>query len=731
MQKTAVAILIIALVAAASGLHQDASRAAVAGNPIRKVVTLLQRMQKKVEAEGKAGQDLFDKYMCFCKSGAGDLEKTISAAETKIPQVESAIKEADAAQTQLKADLKSHKADRNGANGAMATASVLREKEAKAFASTKSDLSTNIAAIKSAVSSLEAGMAGFLQTGTASVLRKLFQTEADVSDIDRQDVMAFLAGGAQQSNGYSPQGGQITGILKQLGDDMQSSLTEAEAEEKSAISNYEGLMAAKTKEVAALTQSIEHKTVRSGELAVKIVQMKEDVADTEAALKDDTAFLKDLDKNCAQKEAEWAVITKTRSDELVCLADTIKLLNDDEALELFKRTLPSAASSFVQVDALSANVRSRATAMIRSAHSKALSPDRHNLDFVLLALQGRGAGFANVIKMIDEMIVRLKIEQKNDDSKQEYCAKELDSSDDKKKGLELSISDAEKSAADAEDAISVLASEIKALQEGIKALDAQVSDATIQREKENAEFTELMASNTGAVDLIGLAKNRLNQFYNPALHVPEAKRELSEADSIVVGMGGTAPPTPAPGGIAGTGIMAAASSLVQVSAHDQQRSVDRPAPAPEAPTYAAKAEESTGVISMMDMLIQDLETEMTEAQTAEKDNQADYEQMATDSAVKRMADSKSIMDKESSKAGAEAMLQHRQEEKRMATKELLATLEFIASLHSECDWLMSNMEMRKEARANEIESLGKAKAVLSGADFSLLQPQHRSLRGQA
>merc|ERR1719468_1104901 len=49
---------------------------------------------------------------------------------------------------------------------------------------------------------------------------------------------------------------------------------------------------------------------------------------------------------------------------------------------------------------------------------------------------------------------------------------------------------------------------------------------------------------------------------------------------------------------------------------------------------------------MMDLLIKDLDKEMTEAQTTEKDAQADYEQMMKDSAEKRAEDSKTLTDKE-------------------------------------------------------------------------------------
>merc|ERR1719276_223690 len=107
-------------------------------------------------------------------------------------------------------------------------------------------------------------------------------------------------------------------------------------------------MAAKEREVNALTKAIEEKMVRLGELQVSIVEMKEDLDDTGKALLEDKKFLGDLDKNCKVKAEEHDANTKLRGQELVALADTIKVLNDDDALDLFKKTLPSA-SSFMQL----------------------------------------------------------------------------------------------------------------------------------------------------------------------------------------------------------------------------------------------------------------------------------------------------------------------------------------------------------------------------------------------
>merc|ERR1719515_483910 len=88
----------------------------------------------------------------------------------------------------------------------------------------------------------------------------------------------------------------------------------------------------------------------------------------------------------------------------------------------------------------------------------------------------------------------------------------------------------------------------------MKALDKQVAEATEQRKDEHSDYTELMANDSAAKDLLDFAKNRLNKFYNPKLYKAPPKRQLSEEDQLTVNMGGTLAPTAAPGGIAGTGI---------------------------------------------------------------------------------------------------------------------------------------------------------------------------------
>merc|ERR1719169_87686 len=146
---------------------------------------MLQMMQKKVEAEGEKEEELFEKFMCYCKTGVATLAKSISDAETKIPQLESDIKEAIELEKTLGADIEKAQTDRAEAKEAIAKAESIRNKENAAFQSESGNTESNIDALGQAIPAIEKGMAGsFLQTGNAAVLRRL-SISLDLSNADR------------------------------------------------------------------------------------------------------------------------------------------------------------------------------------------------------------------------------------------------------------------------------------------------------------------------------------------------------------------------------------------------------------------------------------------------------------------------------------------------------------------------------------------------------------------
>merc|ERR1719230_1604742 len=256
------------------------------------------------------------------------------------------------------------------------------------------------------------------------------------------------------------------------------------------------------------------------------------------------------------------------------------------------------------------------------------------MQFMAMALSGKKAGFEKVIKMMDDFVATLKKEQVDDDEQKAYCEKEFEKSDDEKREVERKIKTLTTEIEEGEEAVASLKDAIAALEQGIKDLDKAVAEATETRKEESAEYTQTKAQNSAAVQLLEVAKNQLNKFYNPKLYKAPPKRELTEEERLYVASGGVLT-TPPPGGIAGTGI-----SFTQTS-----MSTRAPPPPPMA-IEAYKKQDASGPVAMMDKFISDLKLEMQEDDMEEKAAQADYEELMKESAAKRATDAKTIVEKE-------------------------------------------------------------------------------------
>merc|ERR1719486_1751141 len=192
--------------------------------------------------------------------------------------------------------------------------------------------------------------------------------------------------------------------------------------------------------------------------------------------------------------------------------------------------------------------------------------------------------------------------------------------------------------------IATLKDDIAALKTGIAALDKSVAEATETRKAEHEEFTTVAAQNNAAVQLLGVAENRLNKFYNPAAYIAPQRRELTEEERIYVNSGGADPrdaeeAAAAQTGIAGTGI----TVFGQVAP-------------PPAAGEAYKKKDAGGPTALIKKLTNDLKMEMQANEMDEKNAQEDYEELMADSAEKRAGDSKTITKKEAQKAGLEGDL---------------------------------------------------------------------------
>jgi hypothetical protein len=678
-----------------------AEKTAMGANPIRKVVTLMQNMQKEVEAEGAKEKELFDKFMCFCGGSGSAMATAIEVGKAKIEELTAKVKSEEAEKVQLGQELVDHKKDREGAKADLAEATTLRQKESAEFEAMSAESKTNIEGLASAIPAIEKGMGGasFIQTPLGSRVVKLIESFPQMDPMDRRQAIAFLQGGDSAESGGA---GEILGIMKQMKETMEANLAEAVADEEKAAAGFADLEASKNKEIEVATESIESKTVRSGELAVSVVQTKNALEDTIEEVADNEKFSAQLDEQCASKEKEWAVRQKARADEVQAISEAIGILNDDDALDVFKKAVPGDAAAFLQRSSprTRASKAKNAQAILAhlAAHKGVNSQELHLILYSMnsklrLAAKGKVQKFDEIKKMIDDMVALLGKEQKDDDKQKEFCRDEFDRTADEEVAAKEKVAAITATIEEATDSLAQTTEEIATLQQEIKDIDKAVAQATEQRKEEHEESVAAAQMSQAALQLVDKAKNRLAKFYNPSTAKAALVQEPQEG-------------------------MLFSSSFVQIKSHTRAKDFEDD-DQPEAPeTFSGevkKNEKSAGVIGMMDQIIRDLENDMKDAEYEEKTAQSDYAKLMGESEATRQQDTKSIADKEATKADLEAKLVTDKETARSNAEELANVQTAISDLHGTCDFIVQNYDLRKEARTNEIDALKNAKAMLSGA----------------
>merc|ERR1719473_203350 len=155
-----------------------------------------------------------------------------------------------------------------------------------------------------------------------------------------------------------------------------------------------------------------------------------------------------------------------------------------------------------------------------------------NMRLILFTMNSKmklksAGGFDEVIKMIDDMVVLLGKQQKEDDKSKEFCEDEFEKNADETAAAKTKLASEDAALSEQTDAIGVLMEEINTLTAAIAALDKAVADATNQRKEEHAEYVATMQMNEAAMGLVKKAQQRMQKFYNPTLYKAPPKTEMS------------------------------------------------------------------------------------------------------------------------------------------------------------------------------------------------------------
>jgi len=408
------------------------------------------------------------------------------------------------------------------------------------------------------------------------------------------------------------------------------------------------------------------------ELMDKASKAKEDIEATTKALDADQTFLAETTKSCKTETDLFQRRTKTRNDEIEALSETLDILTGDEARSLFDKTI-----SFVQVLSRSNTAR---TAVMMKAQNKAMkrilmvAKKNKNWQLASLAVSVKLDAFTKVKKACDTMLAELKNQQKAEYAKWETCKKDIDETEDKIWNGKVEKRDLGEKHKDIMNTLATGDQDIEDLKAQVAEAEVSLKKAGEQRKADNGLFQTSIADQRATIAILQMAEKRLKAFYEP------------KAELLQVRLHASANPPPRPSG-------------------------------PEAVGYK-KSGSSGGVMQLLSMIIADAGRTVDELNADEQQSQADYGEFVSTSTASIEADREAIAEKEEQVASAKSE-KSETEESQMANEASLGKLaELLQGIHNQCDFVLKYFDIRQKSRAEEMDAIEEAKAILSGANFA-------------
>eukprot|EP00440_Ansanella_granifera_P070761 gb/GFBE01076794.1/.p1 GENE.gb/GFBE01076794.1/~~gb/GFBE01076794.1/.p1 ORF type:complete len:718 (+),score=231.48 gb/GFBE01076794.1/:1-2154(+) len=666
--------------------------------PLRRVVSLLQKMQADLEAEADKESEMYEKNACWCKQNIEDKTQAIEDANTQEPQLQNTIETTVALDAKYKVSVQRLKEEVATLEVSLNEATEAREKDKRENEAEVNDLKSSLDSMKNAIKIMElkagqsllqldrsvmSGMqvllrdlalkhelllanrgsskkgleAMLLQLSsssepgsslTATLLTALDTSSGQVpNSLPLKFAQSLIARSAESAASSGQRGGSflqagaqtkglgdIVAVLKTMAFNFKEDLTELTGEEKRNSEEFARLSAAKGEEIAAARSKYDDTQAALIDNEKTMFAAKKDMKDLKRRRSQDEKSLGQVKETCTKLSRQWEERSKTRADELTAVSEASKILTDDDNREQVSK---AQAPSLLQMEATS-DVEDH------------LKPDPLN------------PVFAAMQKMVRE----LKAEQAEEQKFREYCLKELRNNEletQRKRGkLEAQESYIKRMAALKARTEKELA-EIELLDNNTK---KELMQASGNREQDNGEFQTTIADQRAVQNILNKALAKLKEFYER----PKEPALLQE--------------------VSGAG---------------------RPVEFEEQKDHIG----GVAVLSLLQHMLDDAAKLESEAAAAEAQAQNDYEQYVQGSRqqIKDNLKAKMVKLKAIHKQNLDAV----EDRKSLANieQEIMSLTEAEANLHAQCDATLKAFESSQDSRQMEIESIKRAKGMLQGA----------------
>jgi hypothetical protein len=650
--------------------------------PIQKVLTLLDDLKSKVNAEGEVEGEQFAKYSKWCEdenvernhsietgtNKAGDLNAEIEDLTAQIGSLGEQIASLNAALTQNEGDLKK--------------ANQIRDAEHAEFKQADKDLVDTVDTLVRASSIIRRGAGSDGSAGTAAKLQAaLSQVAATLSTVmdaavvsthDKRRLSALLEAssedgpsGAPTAAAYESHSNGIIDLLAELKVKAEQELSDLRKDEMERKHNFEMLAQSLTDQIN--TQSRDQKnsvtSKASKEEALGVAQG--DLADTNKNLSADKKYVSDLNQMCAAKSSEWDARKQSRAEELTALNKAIEILSGDKFTAAAGRRLPSLLQ--VQARRAPTDARQQVAALLQSAAKNA-----NDVELAQLAMRLRVGDdpFGKVRGLITNMINKLQTEAAEEQDHNAWCVEEKAESTKKREEFTNKVEDQTTRINKATAGVNTLKEEIATLSGEVAAADKAMAEATQIRNDEHSEFNAAIADYEQGQESITAAISVLQDHYaaNPAL-----LQAPTFAGPVFAG------------------------------------------------SYEKKVDGATGIIGILEVAASDFARMEAEARASENADSKAFTKMKNENDVTRATKTTSIKSKSAEVTRVNNLINDLKNDRTSSQSELDAVMAYLDKLKASCEFKPMSFEERAARRQQEIASLKNAVEILGDVPAMFLQ----------
>jgi chromosome segregation ATPase len=699
---------VLTLLAVLSGTSASGVKEGVK-SPVEKVVKLLEELKANLEHDQKVEQQIYDRFACWCETTTGAKAAAIQMGHAQVIKLTTLVLELKGKVAVLAKEI----ADLTGKiaenEESQKSATAVRTKENAAWMQESEELTEAINALERAIKVLSGAgtktgllqgesVARFRQKALASVrsVMAAFPMNAKLSPKQLSAIESFAKEFEGQPEGieaatadasYSPASATVQGILKDMYDTFTADLESQTTTEATKQRDYEDLIATLVKEVNVMKETVLKREEEKAEASQELADTIQELDDTQKTLDADIEFFDKTKGMCKAKHEEWTIRSDGRLEEIKGIKEALKILTSDEARELFGKAIkPGMETMFMQLNHVSSaqDSANKAYDALKKGARRA-----HSLRLAALAAAVRTMGvghFDKVIEKIDEMIEELKKEEKEDAKQRDWCKDEYHENAEEKAELKWLIKNNEAMITKLEEQIAKLVEEIDATVNEIEATKEQIKKMEEEREEEHDEFKVAKKDDEAAIELLEKTVEVLGKYYK------KNKIEM--------------------------GPVQGSSKLLQEPEFEKSQ---WQAPDAKFSDAGNRKNQSKGIISILTMLIEDLQAEIKNGVKDEVAAQGEFEKNV-DSAkalIEQLEEKKANLEED--KASTEEKLSDEHEDMKMNSENLETNEDYKKKITPDCDWMLNSFEERREKRKAEMNGLVTAKEFLAGGTPSMMQ----------